>query len=277
MFLITRFTHGSAGKFLSSILQTSVAVDHWSEIIQQNKNNTEIIDSLLIEYSKRSFPSDHSKHMLSEPMVPYNVDLYSTGYSRGNDVTLDLYLKNVYEKNDRRLLECLRLNRIPNIVFHKPNIPLFCNNSKVVTITVTTDKEKQWLYKTLWSKQFIESDDEIRYAPSDPEHCNFNSIIQVLTYNNQYKFPKSMKDKLYQDYVVNDHTNSWYFDPDKFRQFDTDHNLDNMFISLDEILNKDKFIQAIDKIFKNFELGSPNLSIIEKLQSVWKSRQFQYE
>ena len=28
-------------------------------------------------------------------------------------------------------------------------------------------------------------------------------------------------------------------DPDKFRQFDTDHNLDNMFISLDEILNKD--------------------------------------
>lgn len=276
MFLITRFTHGSAGKFLSSILQTSIKIDHWSNIIQQNKNNSELIESLLIEYTRRSFPTDHSKHIISEPMVPYNVDLYSAGYSRGNDVSLDHYLKNMYEKNDARLLECLRSNLIPNIVFHKPDIPLFCNNSKVVTITVTSDKEKEWLYKSLWSKQFIEFENEIRHAPSDPEYCNFNSIVQVLTYGNRYKFPKLMKDTLYQDYVINDHTNNWYFDPDKFQQFDIDHNLDNMFISLDEILNKDKFLYAIERIFDHFDLKQPNLVLVEKLHKIWISNQHQY-
>ena len=277
MFLITRFTHGSAGKFLSSILQTSDKIDHWSGVIQSNKSNIQLIDSLLIEYTKRSFPENHNNHIMLEPMVPYNVDLYSAGYARGNDVLLDHYLKNAHEKNDARLIECLRSKLKPNIVFHKPDIPVFCNGSSVVTITVTSDKEKSWLYNTLWSKQFLELDDEIRYVPSDPEYCNFNSIVQVLTYKNPYKFPKSMKEQLYEEYVVNDHTNPWYFDPDKFRQFDKENNLDNIFINLAEILIKDNFLHAVDRIFKKFELGQPNLPLISMLHSIWISRQLSYD
>ena len=69
------------------MLQTSTKVDHWSAILQANKSNLNLFESLSREYVKRSFPVDHSKHMMSEPMVPYNVDLYSAGYPRGNDVT----------------------------------------------------------------------------------------------------------------------------------------------------------------------------------------------
>ena len=31
--IITRFTQGSAGKFLSTVLQTNKYVDHWSSVV----------------------------------------------------------------------------------------------------------------------------------------------------------------------------------------------------------------------------------------------------
>jgi hypothetical protein len=33
-FLVVRFTHGSGGKFLSTVLQTSAQIDHWSGILE---------------------------------------------------------------------------------------------------------------------------------------------------------------------------------------------------------------------------------------------------
>mgnify|MGYP003341215470 FL=1 len=144
-FILTRFTHGSAGKFLSSVLQTSGEIDHWSSIIQDNKYNTDIFRSLVLQYTSRSFPKDHTAHMRTEPMVPYNIDLYSSGYPRGSDVTLQQYLENARNKNDIRLLKGISSNLKINLIFHKPCPPVFCDNSNAVTITITSDKEKNWL------------------------------------------------------------------------------------------------------------------------------------
>jgi hypothetical protein len=210
-------------------------------------------------------------------MVPYNTDLYSVGYPRGNDVTLDQYLSNAINKKDTRLLDCVESNLQTNLIFHKPQIPLFCNNSKVVTVSVTSQKEKDWLYKTLWSKHFLENNTEIRYLPSDPDYCSFYSLVPVLTYGNPYRFPLRDKDRLYQEYVINNHTNSWYFDPDKFSRHDVDHQLDNMFIQLEEILEVEKFLLAITRIFNHHQLGNPNLKLIEKMHQTWLSRQILYD
>ena len=274
-FIITRFTHGSAGKFLSSVLQLSNQVDHWSPIIEKNKS-TELFEKLVLEYTKRSFPADHSLYMKMEPMVPYNTDLYSAGYPRGNDVTLDQYLTYAFANDDYRLINCIKNNLFVNITFHKPCVPIFCQNNNVITITVTSDSEKQWLYKTLWSKQFLETDNEILYLPSDPEYCSFSSIVPVLKFNNPYKFDKSLKEDLFEKYVINDYTNQWYFDPEKFSKYDAAHQLNNIFISLDEILVVDKFLTAITKIFEYYNLDSPNLKLIEKMHQVWSSRQISY-
>lgn len=275
-FILTRFTHGSAGKFLSSVLQTSAKIDHWSAIIESNKS-TDLFERLILEYTKRSFPSDHSLHMQMEPMVPYNTDLYSSGYPRGNDVTLDQYLAYAIINNDYRLLNCMKNNLFVNIIFHKPCIPIFCLGANVITITVTSDSEKQWLYKTLWSKQFLETDNEILYLPSDPEYCNFSSIISVLKFNNPYKFDKSLKDKLFEKYVINDYTNQWYFEPDKFSKYDSDYQLDNTFIQLDEILVVNKFLLAMTRIFDYYCLGNPDLQLIKKMHQIWLSRQHTYD
>ena len=37
--LVTRFTHGAGGKFLSTVLQTANNVDHWNRIIESYKNH----------------------------------------------------------------------------------------------------------------------------------------------------------------------------------------------------------------------------------------------
>tara|TARA_R110000823_G_scaffold26528_18_gene77358 strand:+ start:67 stop:897 length:831 start_codon:yes stop_codon:yes gene_type:complete len=274
MFLITRFTHGSAGKFLSTVLQTSGKVDHWSAIVQANKNNPQLLTPILQEYMRRSFPQDHTMHLRAEPMVPYDVSLYSAGYLRGNNITLDQYVKNAQDVNDFRLLSCIQNDLIPNIIFHKPQLPMFCSGSNVVTITVTSNKEKEWLYKTLWSKQFLETADGISCLISDPAYCNFASLPTVLNFNNEYKFDISRKDELYEKYVVNDHKNPYYFNPDKFSEIDSE--VDNIFISLNDILIEKNFLQSIKNVFQNFDLGPADISLIKSMHEIWISKQYNY-
>ena len=275
MFLITRFTHGSAGKFLSTVLQTSSKVDHWSAIVQANKNNPQLLTPILEEYMRRSFPQDHTMHLRSEPMVPYDVSLYSAGYPRGNDITLDQYVKNAQDVNDFRLLSCIQNDLIPNIIFHKPQLPMFCSGSNVVTITVTSNKEKEWLYKTLWSKQFLETADEISCLISDPAYCNFSSLPTVVKFNNTYKFPFSKKAELYEKYVVNNHANFYYFDPDKFSTIDS--NFNNIFMALDDILIEQRFLEKIEDLFQQLNLGTADIGIIKRMHQIWIFRQFAYD
>lgn len=276
-FILTRFTHGSAGKFLSSVLQTSNLVDHWSSMIQDNKSNQEIFNSLMLQYVSRSFPEEHSTYLRSEPMVPYNIDLYSAGYPRGNDVSLGQYINHAHKKQDLRLLNAIDKNLKINLIFHKPRVPMFCNDSAVITITVTSEQEKNWLYKTLWSKHFLESGDTIHYLPSDPDYCNFYSLVPVLTYKNPYCFSKDDKEELYYKYVINDHTNSWYFDPDRFVNFDNKHKLNNLFVELDAILSPSKFLIAVENMFNHLGLTTPNLALIQQMHQIWLSRQVAYE
>ena len=275
-FIITRFTHGSAGKFLSTVLQTSNRIDHWSVVVQSQKN-TDLNQPVTLEYVSRSFPKDHSQYIRAEPMVPYNTDLYSVGYPRGNDVTLDQYIDHAQKKNDVRLFNCVDQNLLINLIFNKPILPMFCQNSQAVTITVTTDKEQQWLFKTLWPKHFLETDTGIYYLPSAPEYCNFQSLPTVLRFDNQYCFPIEQKEQLYQKYVVNNHTNSYYFDPEKFTEFDVANNIDNVFIKLSDILSAERFDSVIPTVFSQLGLENFNSNLVSLMHKIWLSRQIPYD
>ena len=268
-FIVTRFAHGSAGKFLSTLLQTSNKVDHWSVTVQSNKNNPELLKPILQEYVQRSFPSDHSVHLKSEPMVPYDVSLYSTSYPRGNDVTLDQYLKNAQAANDSRFLSCHENDLIPNIVFSKPNIPNFCYNTKVVTILITSELERSWVNSALQAKHFLESEDSIIYVPNSPMHCNFSSLPTVLKYKNKYKFDKSEKQLLLQMLDSNYKNTDWFTDPEKFTEVDGLLNLDNQFINLSDILDIDKLIPVLSFIFDYFKLGQLDEKLIRPMHKIY--------
>jgi hypothetical protein len=47
-FILTRFTHGSAGKFLSTVLQTSDQIEYWSVIVQSQKDTNLFANQYLI-------------------------------------------------------------------------------------------------------------------------------------------------------------------------------------------------------------------------------------
>jgi len=268
-FIVTRFTHGSAGKFLSTLLQTSKRVDHWSEIIQSCKNDSKLNHDVTLEYVRRSFPPDHSLHLQSEPMVPYNTDLYSAGFDRGNDVSYEDYINNAVIKNDVRCLESMKDNLFLNIIFNKPVIPNFCRNAKVVTILITTEFEQTWVKCAWQQKHFLETDDSIIYIPYSPTHCNFLSLPAVLKYKNKYKFKKSEKQSVIDMINSNYKNREWYTDSAVFTEFDKSLNLNNQFINLSDILNVDKLIARLSYIFDYFELEQLDEKLIRCMHKIY--------
>jgi hypothetical protein len=47
--IITRFTQGSAGKFLSTVLQTNKYVDHWSSVVQHQFDKTLELNNMFVD------------------------------------------------------------------------------------------------------------------------------------------------------------------------------------------------------------------------------------
>ena len=275
-FIVTRFTQGSAGKFLSTVLQTSVKVDHWSAIVQKYKEFDEfqeLYESIVSQYVSRGFPKDYSTYMSNEPIEPYCVDLYSTSYPRGNDITLEAYLDHAYKISDFRLIRCIDKDLMPNLAIHKPTLPLFCNNASVVTILTTSDFEKTWLHKTLWAKHFVERDGKIFHNTNNPDTCPFERLAVVLKWAPQYEYDQSAKQQLYNDHVLNNQTSPWYSDPVNFTQFDLEHNLSNIFINLSDFFATELFVNRIEQIFDYHNLGSVNVPLISNMHKIWWSRQ----
>lgn len=274
-FLITRFTHGAGGKFLSSVLQTSTNVDHWNNIIESYKNH-HLFTKLVIAYTEQSFPKESKFHMQKEPIAPYNTDLYSSSYSRGNDITLTQFIDHAFIVNDTALINAAEQNRYVNLIMNKPFLPVFCYNSQVVTITTESEQELNWLYRTLWAKHFLEENNSVHYLPDHPLYCNFKNLPTILKYNNPCTFPLSEKNQLIQEKIINNHTCEYYKNQNNFSAIDRDYGVENIFIPLASFFNFDEFLDRITEIFLQFNLGQPKVDLIQQIHTIWLARQISY-
>jgi len=263
--LVTRFPHGSGGKFISTVLQTSMKVDHWSNLIQTQKELQKFVEETTLIYCDRSFPVDHHRHIINEPMVPYSTDLYSTTFNRGNNVTADQY----WSQKDSRLISCVKKKLIANLIFNKSTLPKFCNGAKVLTVVVTSEHEKSWLDKTLYSKHFIESEDSIIYTPSSLDHCSLEAVPKLLEYKPQYKFPLAEKESIFKQMVKNNTTKLQYANKENF----DNKKYHNIFFDLNYLLDRQKFIDKMSVVFQEFNLGTFNKSLVSKMHNIWLDRQ----
>jgi hypothetical protein len=264
-FIVTQFPHGSGGKFLSTILQTSTKVAHWNSQVQEHKG-ADIINDLHIGYVKRTLLSEYRYHLMHEPMVPYNTSFYSTSFDRGNDVTLDEYI--AYQANNTKFIDDYG-KFLLNLIFSKTTLPKFCRNSKTVVILAETDAEQSWLHKTLWNKHFYETDSDIRYIPYDPDMCNMASLPMVLKFKNNYIYKKSQKDELYEKMVVNNQNAHNYRSRKNF-------NKNSYFITLHSLLNTNLFIKEIVQLFDTLELGKADIELIKQMHGLWVSHQVKF-
>lgn len=270
-FIIVRFTHGSGGKFLSTALQTSCAVDHWDQSLHQSKN-TSSFRLVACEYVSKKFPMNHKKHLKNEPMVPYNTDLYSSSYDRGRDVTLDQYLAHALLKKDTRLLTAIESGLKINLIMQHPKLPVFCEGADSVVIIVDNDRSLQWLNQTLWNKHFLEKDDQIFYLPDHPKYCSPASLNKVLEYNNAYQFPNSQKHRLWQEKIMYNHMIQKYLEAKNFES----KSGNTYYFPLSSLLSTESFLDHMIKIFVFFELGEPEIGLLARLHHIWLSRQIMY-
>lgn len=275
-FVITRFTHGSGGKFLSSVIQTSDTVDHWSTVLQNFKHD-KIFPQLVEHYFDRSFPLDHSQALRNEPACPYRTDLYSSTYPRGNDVTIEQLLSHANEMQDSRFLDSWHSSRLVNLNFMKPELPRFCDNNLVVTITIESEAEQHWVHQSLWNKHWIDLGSEIVYAPNDPSYCHLTTLPQVLKFKNRSRYLETEKNLVWNEFVIQNHTRHWYVNSDRFKSYDESHKLHNFFIALRSFFDRDQFIHCIENLVKKFDLNPIDTDLIDLMRSCWVQRQIPFD
>lgn len=200
-FVITRFGHGSGGKFVSTVLQTHPNIQHWSNWLQAAKS-TGIFPELLQIYARRSFPKNHLYHLRAEPMAPYDTSLWSSTYNRGQQLEMSDLLCYYQNKPDQYLSQGIEKKLWINFIFNKINLPKFCNQAFVVTLMIDSTRALDWAQRSLWSKHFVELSNKIIYCPNHPLYCPESSIATVLQYKNQCEFDVSQKSYLMEKYIL---------------------------------------------------------------------------
>lgn len=150
-FLILRFAPGAAGNMISSLLQCSPEVAHWSPEEQRKKPNNN-----WLEYFQRAFPKQLDKWVYHEPVGQLNWgtrEIFSAKYPRGNDIstkdffTLEKVHCNHYYHQQKKLGSYLP------IFWHKTDMPEYFTNGKAIIVKI--DKESlRWFDRAVYHKHY---------------------------------------------------------------------------------------------------------------------------
>lgn len=268
--IITRFCHGTGGKFLSSILQLHPEIQHWSSWLQNNKKHHHIFPQLLATYAQRHFPTNHDYHLRFEPIAPYDTTMWSSTYDRGSNLTMSDLVDYYTNKTDHYLSQAASSDLYVNYIFNRPTLPKFCEQAKIVTIIIDNEQTLQWTFKTLWAKHFIETDSKIIYCPDHPLYCPESSVLSVLKYGNPCEFDKSHKPRLLDQYVYNNAMVRDYQNASKFNL-----NANNYNINLSCLFDVDSLIYQISLLFDSWNMSMINHDLIVLLHQHWISAQIE--
>ena len=273
--LITRFAHGSGGKFLSTVIQSHEQIQHWSSQMQNTKSSDQYPE-LLEYYMIRSFPKDHRSHMSMEPICPYDTELWSSTYHRGENVTRNKLVDYYSDNKDKYLMDGCNQNLITNLIFNKPQLPKFCAGSKTVTILIDNRRSLRWLRKTLWSKHFLEAEGKIIYAPDHPLYCSMKSLPTILKFKNQSEFPISEKFSLMKKHLYRNTIIEKFQDPSNFKEIDDQLEINNYNIPLSSFFRFDDFVFHMDKMMEQFAMLPMKKDLVKIMFDTWNRVQIPY-
>ena len=185
-FFVTNFAPGSGGKFVSTMIQASNEVAHWSIKVNRAKNTNKFNEVFLI-YVKESFPINFDNHLKQEPCLPFVFNEFSSfPYKRNNlnktqieeILAKELYIQEITKQNQKLML-----------VIHKP-LSDFLHNADSVTLCIDSKRAKRFAQRSLLNKHFKISDNYVLYKKHHPDYCNVASITMAKKYfyeNQPYK------------------------------------------------------------------------------------------
>jgi len=260
-FLIVNFAQGAAGNFLSSILQCSNNIAHFSKIDHTSKPNTN-----WLLYFNKIFTKNYSTWLDLEPGSQFNTwgtrQIFSQTYPRGNNLSIEEFLKLEKENCSKYYFECKEQGLFIPIFWHKKEMPEYFANS--IRLIINIDNEsRRWYSHSFYKKHFsiLESNNQhIKIA--DLSHRPNFSIYNfeneyILTYKN---FRSFVKDK-----IINANQRKDFLNLKNIYEWD----IDSYKINLSDILDLQSFIVRYQSICNHFNFDQIDTNTVQELHNYW--------
>jgi len=259
-FLIFRFAPGSAGNFVSSMLQCSPEVAHMSSKEQSNKPNNN-----WIQYFKTVFHNDLANWTHKEPSSVYNwgtKNIFSQKFDRGDDLTVEKFLKLEKEYCTEYYHRAKDAGLFIPIFWHKNHMPDYFANSITVTIDIDNKFAQRWFHRARYNKHYnVRANKhgiEVDIMENRPNYQvgGFNNPTSKQ-YRNLHQFVRQeiIKDVFRQNFVNSQNVTEW--------------SIPNITINLSDILSK-TFVNEYHCICGHYNLTplTHTIEVIE-LQKYW--------
>ena len=150
-FLVIRFAPGSAGNFLTSLLQCSQGVGHWVEELEHNKLTVD-----WLAYFKKVYVSDLSQWLVNEPIGKQNLgvrEIFSAMYDRGNNLTVEEFAEQEKKYCSDFYFELKQKQHYIPIFWHKNHFPEYFANATFINIMLDTSSVR-WFDRSFYKKHY---------------------------------------------------------------------------------------------------------------------------
>lgn len=271
-FIVIRFTHGSAGRFLSTVLQLSPDVAHWN---QKLKKSTNIDVDQYCDYLEHCFPKNPSQHLRVEPDLPYESNFYSGTYSRGEDVDFDDYIEHQRKVNCEYFFDNIKQHKKINLILHKSKIPKFMHGSNVINVIIDTPKALDLTQKMLWLKHYqVINGNTIKRLAHNPDTCNQKRSHLVRQYCKESSIVSvdSIPD-FYQTEIIDNSDIKIFCDTQTVLFDETNSNCTQHFFYLNNIFDKLDLFSNIIEICNEANLRYPDKELVSLTFDKWWSSQ----
>lgn len=259
-FILIQHAQGSAGKFLSTLLMCSKSVAHYDPVVEQNKNQTS-----LLEYNRRHFTKDIAHWLKFEPKPneAWNLHFVSPLYERGQNLSCDEFEELASQHGSDHYHRCVRNSLWICQTWHKIEIPKYFQCCPKIAVIID-DKSIKWFHRALWHKHYGLTNGFIHRKNHDPD---FNTGI-MKRYYDQYQntiFEDRSVRTFLREEIVKNSQKKLFSDRENFSQ------QDHLRIELSSILDATQIVNTAQIMYDYIGLGPVDSNLIWALHDQWKT------
>jgi hypothetical protein len=151
-FLVMRFAPGSAGNFLTSLLQCSDGIGHWDEHLERNKSDTD-----WLKYFQEVYVSDLSQWLNYEPLNRQNLgvrEIFSAIYERGNYLSIDQFAEQEKKHCTDFYFDLKSQQKYIPVFWQKNYFPEYFANATFINIMLD-GSSLRWFDRSFYKKHFF--------------------------------------------------------------------------------------------------------------------------
>lgn len=256
--LFVRYAPGSAGNFLISILQTSSKLPCWDIQVENSKSTPQFEDCFKNWFSK-CFQSNLENHIKHEPHHPYQLDFVSAKHPRGDDLSVEEFVKELKNRNDQLFLNNIQSHQQTVMRLNKPVVPRWGLGNSIINIVVDTPSKK-WFYKTRYIKLFGKDNDGWISKENHPDYLA--AKYKKIQFNNPYRFQIS-KFAFLKNFVIGEPAILPFYNYNKLLEPISNQYCNQYKLPLSNLLDPNTNVNVILDLFEQLDLGTPNKKLIE--------------